>query len=422
MTRPKPPSSPILFGIALTVAVAACSTNETPKTNVTIPSTGLVVVNSDYTSTSVSLIDPATRARVHDDCVDSNTAPPTLSLALSGDVRLPTSPQIGGDVVLIDDVNSALTWVNPQTCAIRHQISISTFASLPHDVVSASADKAYVTRFGTNSTPTDDPMSRGEDLVILNLASTPDPTIVGRIDLAPFAAPVAGSVIQARPDAGLIVGGNLYVTLASQSANYAATGVGRIVVVDTATDAVSGMIDLPGLAGCSRMQYQSSTKTLLVACGGASSEIDQSATSGVALIDLGGAAPVVKKVLPASGFGAQPLHAPLNFSWVAAVAGGQVWAATFGAIDFNTNAQLAPDKVWSIAGDSGTGTSLLEGGAFNLGRAALVDGSAPALFLPDADPVHPLVHVLGAAGVSTPPVDIDANPSQHLPPREVAWY
>ncbi len=408
-----------LIGIALTVA--ACSTNEPPKTTVTVPvpATGLAVLNSDYTSTSVSLIDPATRAVVRDACVDSNTVQPTLSLALSGDVALPSSPQAGGDLVLIDDVNSAITWVNPQTCAIRHQISISDFMSFPHDVVSVSADKAYVTRFGTNSTPTDDPMSRGEDLVILNLASTPDPTVVGRIDLAPFAATVAGAAIQARPDRALLVGGNLYVTLASQSADYTATGGGRIVIVDTATDEVSGMIDLPGLAGCSRMQYQASSKTLLVACGGASSDLDhQSATSGVAMVDLGGATPTVKKVVPASGLGTQAL----NFSWVAAVGDGQVWAATFGAKDFTSGAQTAPDKVWSIASSSGTGSSLLEGGAYDLGRAALFDGSQPALFLPDADLAHPLVHVLGAAGASTPPVDIDANPSQHLPPREVAWY
>ena len=92
---------------------------------------------------------------------------------LSGDVALPTGPQAGGDVVLIDDVNTALTWVNPQTCAIRHQISVGDFKSFPHDVVSLNEGKAYVTRFGTNSTPTDDPMSRGEDLLILDLKSMP---------------------------------------------------------------------------------------------------------------------------------------------------------------------------------------------------------------------------------------------------------
>jgi hypothetical protein len=407
-----------LLGIALTVAACSTTKEPPPKTDVAVPATGLAVLNSDYTSTSVSLVDPTTRAVVRDACVDSNTVHPTLSLALSGDVALPSSPQAGHDLVLIDDVNSALTWVNPQTCAIRHQISVSDFKSFPHDVITTTDKKAYVTRFGTNSTPTDDPMSRGEDLVILDLTTQPDPKVVGRIDLAPFAATVANAAIQARPDRGLLVGSNLYVTLASQSADYLATGVGRIVVVDTTTDEVSGMIDLPGLAGCSRMQYQSSSKTLLVVCGGASSDLDPSATSGVALIDLGGATPIVKKTVPASWLGAQPF----NFSWVAAVGDGQVWAATFGALDFTSGAQTAPDKAWSIATADGTSSSLLEGGAYNLGRAAFLDGSAPTLFLPDADLAHPLVHVLGAAGASTPPVDIDANPSQHLPPREVAWY
>ena len=124
------------------------------------------------------------------------------------------------------------------------------------------------------------------------------------------------------------------------------------------------------------------------------------------------------KVLPASGVGAQPL----NFSWLAPQSSGLVWAATFGAIDFTSNAQLAPDAVWSLDPAGGAAIQLFSGGAFNLGRAALLEGGTPALFLPDADAAHPLVHVIGAAGASVPPVDIDANPSQHLPPREVAWY
>ena len=64
----------------------------------TVPTTGLAVLNSDYSTTSLSLVDPTTHAVVHDDCVDSNTVPPTLSLALSGDVALPSHAQVGGDV------------------------------------------------------------------------------------------------------------------------------------------------------------------------------------------------------------------------------------------------------------------------------------------------------------------------------------
>jgi hypothetical protein len=61
----------------------------------------------------------------------------------------------------------------------------------------------------------------------------------------------------------------------------------------------------------------------------------------------------------------------------------------------------------------------IQGGAFNLGRTALL-ATPPTLFVPDADAAHPLVHVLDLGGAA--PVDIDANPSQHLPPREIAWY
>ena len=410
----------LLILVALAPAAltaAACSTSAPPNTNVTIPATGLVVLSSDYATTSISLVDPMTRAVVHDACVDSNTVPPTLSLVLSGDVVLPSAPQAGGDVLLIDDVNKALTWVDPQTCTIRHQLSVSDFKSFPHDVISISREKAYVTRFGTNPAPTGDPMSRGEDLLIVNPGAQPDPTIVGRIDLAPFAAPVDGSVIQARPDRGLLVDGKVYVTLASQSADYMATGEGRIVIVDTATDVVSGMIPLTGLAGCEGLDYLAETKTLFVACGGASSAADQSATSGIAVVDLGVDPPVLKKVLPASLVGG----GLLNFFWIAALSEAQVWASTFGVSDFMTGVQTAPDALWSIDSKRGVAMKTREAGAYNIGRPALLH-SSPTLFLPDGDMSHPLIHIIDATGAATPVVDLDANPSQHLPPRDVAWY
>jgi hypothetical protein len=400
---------------AMVFVGVGCSSSTPPNTNATIPTTGLAVLNSDYSTTSLSLVDPTTRAVVHDDCVDSNTVPPTLSLALSGDVGLPSHPQAGGDVVLVDDVNSALTWVDPQTCKIRHQLSVADFKAFPHDVISVSASKAYVTRFGTNATPTADPMSLGEDLLIIDPSSSPQPTIVGRIDMAPFAATVAGATVQARPDKGVLVGDNLYVTLASQSADYTATGVGRIAIVDTTTDQVSGMLDLTGLAGCSRMEYVAASQTLYVACGGSSSDADESQTSGIALVDLSGATPSMKSVVPATWLGTQPL----NFSWVAPVSDNQVWTATFGAIDFTTNAQTAPDTVWSINLVTETPAMSIQAGAFNLGRTAF-QTTPPTLFVPDADATHPLVHALDLGGAAA--VDIDANPSQHLPPREVAWY
>src|SRR5215831_4927037 len=176
---------------AAALATLGCRSSEVgtmPSTKTPAPTTGLAVLNSDYSTTSLSLVDPTTHAVVHDACVDSNTVPPTLSLALSGDVALPSHPQAGGDVLLIDDGNNALTWVDPQTCKIRHQISIADFRAFAHDVISVSATKAYVTRFGTNPAPTADPMSLGDDVLIINPSSSPQPTIVGRIDMAPYVA------------------------------------------------------------------------------------------------------------------------------------------------------------------------------------------------------------------------------------------
>jgi hypothetical protein len=403
---------------AAVLATFGCRNSETPtipETRPPAPTSGLAVLNSDYSTTSLSLVDPATHAVVHDACVDSNTVPPTLSLALSGDVMLPSHPQVGGDVVLIDDGNNALTWVDPQTCNIRHQISIADFKAFAHDVISVSPSKAYVTRYATNPAPTADPMSLGDDVLIINPSSLPQPTIVGRIDMAPYAATVAGATIQARPDKGILIGDKLYVTLGSQNSDYSATGIGRVVEIDTTTDLVSGMIDIPSLAGCARMEYMAATQTLYVVCGGASSAANMEPTSGIARIDLSGAAPSVKDTLLACWIGTQPL----NFSWVAPLSETQTWTATFGAFDLTTNAQTAPDTIWSLNAVTESGTMSIQGGAFNLGRTAF-QATPPTLFVPDADAAHPLVHVLDLGGAAA--VDIDANPSQHLPPREVAWY
>ena len=407
----------IFAALSSPLAASGCDDSSPSTTNVVVPTSGLVVLNSDYSSTSVSLVDPSARTVAHDRCVDSNTVSPKLSLALSGDVMLASQPQVGGDLVLIDDDNKALTWVDPQTCAIRSQLSVSDFKSLPHDVISLSASKVYVTRFGTNATPTSDPMSRGEDVIIVNPRAAGGPAITGRIDLSPYAAPVAGVMIEARPDRGILVGNKVYVTLASQSADYASTGEGRIVIIDTATDAVIGMIALPGLAGCARLDYFAGDQTLYAACGGPASGADQAARAGVALIDLGADPPVVSKVIPGSAFG----H-PVNFSWVAPVSGDLFFAAAFGARDPATNAQLAPDVVSAVVPSTNAVGKLIEGGAYNLGRAALLP-SPGTLFVPDADPTKPVVHVFSVSAAGAVAADdLDANPSVHLPPREIAWY
>jgi len=78
---------------------------------------GLAVIHgsSDYTSSLLSLVDPATATLVHDNCLNSGSVAPQLSQALSGSVVLPSAPLPGHPLVLIDSTNSALVWVNPRT-------------------------------------------------------------------------------------------------------------------------------------------------------------------------------------------------------------------------------------------------------------------------------------------------------------------
>jgi hypothetical protein len=289
------------------------------------------------------------------------------------------------------------------------------FDSNPHDVVSISAEKAYVTRYAKNfDTPTD-PNGIGDDLLIVNPKAQ---TVTGRIDLAPYAVAVAGAAIQARPDNALLAEGKVYVSLGSQNRDYSAAGGGRVAIVDPAADQVVGTIDIPVLKGCSRLAYLAASKTLYVACGGIFADGDQQiAESGIALIDLGASPPAVTKTVSGTAIGA----GSVNFSWVFPAADDLTLAGTLGATDPVTYAQTAPDTLQAIDPAAGTVTKVLEGDAFDFGRAA--GTPSRILFLPDGSSTNPIVHVVDASATPIAPLaDLNANPSNQLPPREIAWY
>ena len=129
----------------------------------------------------------------------------TGSKTISGDVVLPSQPQRGGQVVLIDRGNTALTFVNPATCVVDRQHSVKAgfnFAN-PHDVVIVSDSKAYVTRYDRNAAPAN-PMAAGDDVLIIDPR---DGALRGRIDLSSYAPTVTGATIQARPDRAIIAAG-----------------------------------------------------------------------------------------------------------------------------------------------------------------------------------------------------------------------
>jgi hypothetical protein len=381
------------------------------------PASGLAVVNSDFKgSTSISLLDPTTRALVRDDCINSGTTSATLSQTLSGDVTLPSQPQPGNELALIDRGNSAITWLDPMTCLVKRQLSVKTgFESNPKDLVAISASKAYVPRYETNTAPGAQPNDGGDDLLIIDPTAA---TILGRIEMAPHAAPVEGKTIFARPDRALLADNKVFVTLNSMDEKFAASGEGRLVVVDPATDQVTGVLPLTGMKGCSAMEYVAASKTLMVVCGGFFLDADQGAASGVVVVDVA-TPPAVKTTLPASAVsGGQPL----NFSSIVAISSSVVLVGAIGRFaDATNNVEGVPDALLQLDPSTGTVTKLMDAGAFELGRGA---GSSAMAMIPQGSTKQPRVQVftVSAAGSVTKSGDLDPNPAHGLPPREIAWY
>ena len=139
----------------IAVAAVASGCGDDPRQNgavTTPPASGGAILNSDFLSTSLSLVDK-NGGLVTADCVHSSTTG-TGSTTISGDVVLPSQPQRGGQIVLIDRGNTALTFVTP-SCTVDRQFSVKGGFEManPHDVVIIDDHKAYVTRYAKNAAP-----------------------------------------------------------------------------------------------------------------------------------------------------------------------------------------------------------------------------------------------------------------------------
>jgi len=416
------PRLPRAAALALLMAIggtAASGCDDTSVGTFGIASPALAVVSSDYTTASVSLFKPSPGRHV-DACITSGSM---LKQPLSGDVLLPSQAQVSGELILIDSGSSVLTFVTPSTCAPRGQLSVSTggFKAYPHDVVTVAPNKAYVTRNGKNLAATADPadFDEGDDLLIVDPTRL---TVIGRIALADYATPgpaPANAPTQARPDRAILAGGLVYVSLNSISGDFATVGMGRVVIIDPASDAVVGTIDLPNVRNCSGLTYASTTARLYVACGGAFGDpATQVAESALVEVDVSGVTPVLGRSLPASTFGSGALNL-----FYAAVSGEASFAATLGAFpDMTTGAPGTSDVFYFAPLGGAAPTKLAEGAAGDLG-SAVVDPGSNEVFLPDANAAKPRVHAYDATtGMALPAADFEPNPSAHLPPRAIAWY
>ena len=366
---------------------------------------GVVVVNSDYlSSSSVSFLDRE-GSLLLDGCFNSGSG-------LSSDVVLPTEIPPGGPIAVIDRGNAAITWLDPATCAPLRQLSVGTgFASNPHDVVTLSASKAYVTRMEENGNPTPAPedFDDGNDVLIIDPSQ---PKVVGRIDLAPFAP--AG--LLPRADRGLLVGGTVYVSLNVYSADYASYGAGRIVMIDPATDQVTGTIDIPGAKNCGAMTYIPAANGLFIACNGAYGDpAGQAAGSAVAAIDLGMLGPAVVLQVAATA----AVGVPFSNTALAALDGMTALAVANG--DFS---HVPPDALWSLPLHGAAPTKVFDSAeGFAIG-AVLVDAEKHHVLAADGTTKSSAyLRIFDfSSGVFTASKTVETNLTQKLPPRALAFY
>jgi hypothetical protein len=404
--------------LLLAAAFSAESCADTPRPSTGGMAAGFAVVNGDFTSTSVSLLSP-TGDLVSGDCVHTTTVNGTATI--SGDVVLPSQPQLGGKLVLVDRGNTALTFVDPATCTVDHQFSVKAgfnFAN-PHDVVILSDTKGYVTRYGVNPAPTD-ATSKGDDILIVDPR---DGTVAGTIDLSSYAVAVAGVTMHARPDRAMLVDGKVVVSLneasdfptdLNGSITYAG---GHLVVIDPATDTVTQDLALGELKGCEAMTYLADDKLLLVVCGG-SFGADPAADSGIVPVDLSGSTAVLAGPISAVAFEDRAV----SFQGIAALAAGgkrQAFVNTLGAFA-TASSDAIPDAALVVDLNGATAAAIASSTAYDLGAPAL---AGTRLLLPDATASMPRLRVVDV-GVATPTeaAAFVTDATNGLPPRLVAAY
>jgi hypothetical protein len=377
---------------------------------------GLAALNADsaFDATSLSILDPA-GGLAKADCVDSKV--PTTggsTPVLSTDVVFPSQPQRGGNVVIVDRGNGALTFVNPSTCAVVRQVAVPNATSLRadmDDVVIASDSKAYVTRYGVDATTTD-PSKVGNDVITIDPATG---TFKSRISLDAYASVVTGATILARPDRALIASGQIAISLGEIDTSFYVYGEGKVVLIDPTTDTVTASVAVTGLYDCSGLDYLAASKTLLVSCGGPYGDPDRLTKSGIGVIDLSVSPPALARTITSAAFGTLPI----NFSWVlsapTAASPTRAFASTSDP-DFNGG---KPDILYAFDFAAGTATQIATSDQFAIGPSA---ATASLLFVPEALAAAPKIQLFDITATPQPTIGFASDTVNMLSPTAVAWY
>ena len=388
--------------------LVACSADERPARPQPGGDCTLIVVSSDYVSTSISLLSED-GSLCRDNVLHSGSAPPGLVTALSGDVVPAANLHPDGRIVLLDRYpNAVLTFLDPDDFRPVGQIALGTgFAANPYDVLFVGPGRAYVTRHDTNPSPGREAFDGGGDVRVVD---TDRLAIAGRIDMHPLVPSTAPPMTEPRPDRLVRVGDRVFAILDNLSRDFQTGAAAGVVEVAPATDTVVAHVAMGALENCRCVAPTSDG--LWLGCNGVFGEgaDRQLAASGVAFVstDAGGLTVTLSRSAQALGTG------PVGESCVA-LGTDRLLASIFG--DLNG----APDRFVVIDRSGRLTDPGLQTAAFGFGRPALV---GEVLLIPDAHPAMPAIRRLrvrsdGGFDALSP---VDANPAVGLPPRSVARF
>lgn len=409
--------------VSLCSLLAACSAPRITPDSQGVSATpgpcgrGLVVVESDYQSSNVSLIDFDGQV-LSESLISSSTTSAGFGVRLSGDVVTPSSPQHDAEIVLIDRYPAGvLRFVELATARVTAELSVATgFRANPQDYLAIAPDRAYVARYESNPNAGQLAWDGGADVLVVDPRL---PAITGRIDLsAALAGEPAG--FSAHPARLLNVSGRIFALLAAYADDYGSGISSRLVELDPTTDSLLSTLVLDGLRGCTSLAASPDERTLAVACTGDDLRSRQPKLegSGLALLDIQGR-PRLARRFEAAELG----DAVLGFG-LAYATPEQLVFGTLGHFD-DSGVAAAQDVLRRLDVDTGEADELLEsaGEPFTLGGAKC----APACgvcFAADAKRAGGSVlrFAVDAAGRFAEPSAIRVETRVGLPPRYLGVF
>jgi hypothetical protein len=415
------------------VALAACGAEPPcPSADLAPPerTPAFAVLLTDYASSAIALLDERGET-ITEAWLDSGTRASGISAGIGGDVflvdelgrgRVALIERFGGDRLTLADLDGAVMQIDLRG---DDRAAPGGHSPNPQDAILVGASEVWVSRHNPAIDPRAPELARGNDVIVVDLASG---AVTDRIELgadvvvpAPTGEdPDATAIAYARPAYLALLehpGGarRVIAGLARVSLDFDRTGPGALAVIDPDDRTAVTVLPLPELTGCGALTAIPTDRSrAMVVCTGDSfaSEEARRASAGVlrvALDDRGQVA--IDAMFRASDHPELPPPtaglAPLDARRAIVVADPRA-----------EDLSVSRDRLLSIDLEAGSATVVLEAStSFTLGEGTY-DLDAAMLLVPDA--AARLVHRFADRdGVITALDPIPLPTCRTLPPRQI---